>query len=276
MTQRNTETDDRIEKAAQFFKEEIQSKNPFRSPPGDIAPRSLEDAYAVQERCVELLTGPQDRIVGYKAAVTTTEFQQLLKLSEPIYGTLLSRGFHRSPASLSAPDYLGLYVEGEIAVELKEDLSVTEAPFTRDSVEGAVSNVMPAFELCDGRCAGLSDVIEQYLSDAFSVIGANVACAGVVLGEPVQHWQDIDLAEVRGVFSVNGKVAGEGIGRDLMGHPFEVVAWLANALARRGKSLTAGMVILTGVVVTPSFSKPGDVVTWTLDQLGEVSLSVAQ
>jgi len=34
-----------------------------------------------------------------------------------------------------------------------------------------------------------------------------------------------------------------------MGHPFEALAWLANSLAQRGKSLRAGEFVFTGSVV---------------------------
>ena len=39
--------------------------------------------------------------------------------------------------------------------------------------------------------------------------------------------------------TINGEPAGEGYGRDVLGHPLDALAWLANTLAGRGKELRA-------------------------------------
>jgi 2-keto-4-pentenoate hydratase len=74
--------------------------------------------------------------------------------------------------------------------------------------------------------------------------------------------------------AINGAVVGEGRGRDVMGHPFEALLWLVNTLAQRGKSLTQGMVVMTGSLVATKFVNPGDAVSLSVDGLGEVRLSV--
>ncbi len=42
---------------------------------------------------------------------------------------------------------------------------------------------------------------------------------------------------------------GEGHGRDILGHPFHSVAWLATQLASKGVGLKAGQVVMTGSVM---------------------------
>ena len=46
---------------------------------------------------------------------------------------------------------------------------------------------------------------------------------------------------------------GEGHGRDILGHPFNSVAWLATQLASRGVGLKAGQVVMTGSVMKTIF-----------------------
>jgi len=60
-----------------------------------------------------------------------------------------------------------------------------------------------------------------------------------------------------------------------MGHPLDALVWLANVLAQRGKSLSRGMVVMTGSIVTTKFVHPGDTVRFWVDGLDEVGLSIA-
>jgi 2-oxo-3-hexenedioate decarboxylase/2-keto-4-pentenoate hydratase len=81
----------------------------------------------------------------------------------------------------------------------------------------------------------------------------------------VRNWREIDLAGVTGTTRINGAEAGRGRGSDVMGHPLEALAWLANTLAGRGRSLKRGDLVLTGSMV---------LVQW-LDGPAEVEVSVA-
>ena len=60
-----------------------------------------------------------------------------------------------------------------------------------------------------------------------------------------------------------------------MGHPLEPLVRLANMLAKRGKGLTAGTVVITGSIVTPKFLHQGDEATVAIEGIGEASLRVA-
>jgi 2-keto-4-pentenoate hydratase len=73
---------------------------------------------------------------------------------------------------------------------------------------------------------------------------------------------------------INGHRAGEGKGGDVMGHPLEALAWLANTLAARGKSLSQGMIVMTGSIVSTKFLDSGDTATVSIDGLGEARLAV--
>ena len=78
-----------------------------------------------------------------------------------------------------------------------------------------------------------------------------------MLGPAIEDWQRIDLAAVRGTTTINGVEVGSGLGADVMGHPFEALAWLANTLAGRGVTLAAGAIVLTGSVVATRWVDPG-------------------
>ncbi|GIT59083.1 MAG: hypothetical protein Ct9H300mP19_10310 [Dehalococcoidia bacterium] len=61
--------------------------------------------------------------------------------------------------------------------------------------------------------------------------------------------------------TINGKEVGKGSTGDILGHPFEALAWLANSLATRGKNLKTGEIVMLGSVVETQWVLPGDEVS---------------
>ena len=61
----------------------------------------------------------------------------------------------------------------------------------------------------------------------------------------------------------------------MRGHPLEALAWLANNLAERGKSLQKDMIVMTGSIVSTKFLNMGDEVHFEIDTLGDVLMTVA-
>jgi 2-keto-4-pentenoate hydratase len=74
---------------------------------------------------------------------------------------------------------------------------------------------------------------------------------------------------------INGEQVGQGRGADVMGHPLEPLAWLANLLVERGKALHAGMTVITGSIITPQPVKAGDTATIAIEGLGEAQVIVS-
>jgi 2-oxo-3-hexenedioate decarboxylase/2-keto-4-pentenoate hydratase len=75
--------------------------------------------------------------------------------------------------------------------------------------------------------------------------------------------------------TINDELVGEGLGGDVLGHPIEALAWLANTLAERGQGLKKGMIVMTGSVVSTRFLNPGDIATVSVEGLGTARLQVA-
>ena len=72
---------------------------------------------------------------------------------------------------------------------------------------------------------------------------------------------------------INGVEAGRGSGADVLGHPHNALAWLANHLAAEGKALRAGEIVLTGSLVKTVWLKAGDEVVMELAGLGRVAVT---
>jgi len=261
---------DRSQAAARRLLEAHERRERFRPLPGELAPCTEEEAYAIQDSFVALRAKRLGGIAGYKIALATAEMQRFVGVNAPQAGAMLELTMHRTPARVRAADYVQLIVEFEIAVEIAEDLPVADAPFFRSRVARAVGGVMPAIELADDREAVYAELAKHPLE----LIADNGWNEGAVLGYPVHEWQNIDLAAVRGVATINGKAVGEGTGAQAMGHPLDAVAWVADHLARRGRGLLRGDVVITGSLITSKSAKEGELVKFALEGLGEAELRV--
>lgn len=236
----------------------------------DLLPESVAEAYDVQVAYQGSLAAEYGAVAGYKIAYTTTALQQASGISEPVAGVILANNVRHSPAVLDSADFLQPGIECEVGVRLGRDLPASGAPYNRDGVSEAVSEVMTAFEVVDNRRTQGQDTQTQLLT----TISSNILNAGVVLGQPVSDWRAIHLAGCRGYMEINGELVGEGMGSDVMGHPLEPLAWLANALADQGRELKAGMVVITGSIVSPKWLAAGDSALIEIEGLGKAELSV--
>lgn len=259
-----------IHQAAARLLSAHEARERFSPLPAELAPRSAEDGYAIQDAYVALRAHRLGAIAGYKVALSSKEMQRFVGVDAPQAGVLLESTLHRSPARVRAADYVRLIVEFEIAVQLAVDLPVADAPFSRSRIAASVRAVMPAIELADDRDADY----QQLARHPFELIADNAWSEGAVLGAPVSEWKALDLATLRGVASINGQVVGEGVGAAALGHPLDAVAWVANHLAAHGRGLVFRDVVITGSMITSKAVKPGDHVRFSVQSLGEVELRV--
>ena len=96
--------------------------------------------------------------------------------------------------------------------------------------------------------------------------------AGVVLGAPVSDWRARDLARTSARLLINGRMIGTGNGSDVMGHPLNALAWLADRLAAAGTPLRRGMIVMTGSMVPIQYPVAGDRVVIEVTGLGSAEL----
>lgn len=260
----------RVAEASQALLEQFRSKQKYLLE-GELLPESIAEAYTVQDAYQGALSKEYGAVAGYKIAYTTTALQQASGISEPVAGVILASNVRHSPAVLNSADFLQPGIECEVGVRLGQDVPASGSPYDRDGVSAAVEAVMTAFEVVDNRRTQGQDTQTQLLT----TISSNILNAGVVLGEPVTDWRGIHLAGCRGYMEINGELVGEGMGSDVMGHPLEPLAWLANALAEQGKELKAGMVVITGSIVSPKWLSSGDSAVIEIEGLGKAELSVA-
>ena len=257
---------ERAAAAAKRLFDEHRAGERFTGLPPDLRPRGIDEAHAIQDRLQGLNEahglGP---LAGWKVALTTPVMQRLAGIDHPCAGGIHEAYVYRSPATLNASDYVRIGIEAEIAVRLSADLA--GGGHTGESVAAAVGALAPAIEIVDDRACDYDAL------DGLALVADNSFNFGIVLGPETADWRGLDVPALGGRLTINGEVAGEGVGGAVMGgHPFEALAWLVGALASRGRGLRAGDIVMTGSIVATKWPTAGDEIVVALDSLGEARL----
>ena len=252
--------------AAQTIAAARRNRTPLGPLAGDLRPQTEAQGYRVQDAVHELIAADFGALVGYKIGCTSAVMQQYLDIPHPCRGGVFAGGVHRSGASLSHEAFVRVGVECEIAVRLARDLAAPQAPFTAEFVAQAVEAYLPAIEIVDDR------YVDWPTLGAPTLVADDFFAAGCVLGTPIARAAAPDLLDVAGRAIVNGVEIGRGTGADVLGHPHNALAWLANHLATGNKGLRAGQIVLTGSLVKTAWLNAGDEVAMELEGLGRVSV----
>jgi 2-keto-4-pentenoate hydratase len=255
---------DAVQAAAQAIATARRGRTPLGALPSQLQPEDEAAGYLVQRALHDLLAPQLGHLAGYKIGCTSKVMQDYLGIPHPCAGGVFARGVHDSGATLAAAGFVRVGVECEIAVRLDRDLPASAAPFTADAVAAAIGSCHPAIEIVDDRYARWETL------GAPTLIADDFFAAGCVLGREVARAALPDLAQLKGRAFINGEMAGEGSGADVLGHPHRALAWLANHLAAEGRALHAGQLVLTGSLVKTMWLQPGDRVRMELDGLGTV------
>jgi len=224
-------------------------------------------AYAVQDGLLSRRLAGDQAVAGYKIGLTTPIMQKLCHGDRPISGVMPARGLRPAPALVKASEFVRLGVESELAVRLATPLPRRSTPITREDVAACVVEIAAAFELIEDRGADY-DTLEWLWMAA-----DNSWHAGLVLGRTVPVR---DIGDLEGVLRIDGKIDSTGSTRDVLGHPFDAVAWLANHLRARGRELEPGHWISTGSIVPIRHARPGQHFLFAIAGLPAVELTIAR
>ena len=232
------------------------------APVRDLLGETDQDAaYAVQSLNVARHVEAGREVVGRKIGLTSAAVQSQFGVFTPDYGVLLDDMVFadREPVDLSR--FLQPRVEAEVAFVLGEDL---DSPHTNVAdVIRATDFVLPSLEVVDSRIAGWDIKITDTVAD-------NASSGAVVLGTTPQSLHGLDLTELGMSLEHAGAVVSSGSGAACLGSPVVAVAWLAREVARHGRFLRAGEVVLSGALgpMVP-VPRPGSYGA-RLDGLGQV------
>ena len=210
-----------------------------------LVPETLAEAYAVQADVARRVPGGTR---GWKVGMTSEAAMRARGRTEPVYARLFTATTFYGHGHV--PTVLGRRMfEAEYVFELRRDLPKQD--HSRDALIDAIGAARPGIEICGSRFS-TDDSLDLFLS-----LADNSFHLGLVIGDPIEDWQDGYLDETVTITDGDGR-EGKGSGRDVLGDPLNALRWLANVdLPDRG--LKAGDLVATGVaakldVLTPSAS----------------------
>ncbi|MCK9511866.1 MAG: fumarylacetoacetate hydrolase family protein [Pigmentiphaga sp.] len=250
-----------IEAAAKLLRQACEQREPI-APLRDRFPAlTADDAYAIQEHNTQRRLAEGGRLVGRKIGLTARSVQMQLGVDQPDYGMLF--------ADMAIPDgepigwcrLIQPKVEAEVALVMEHDLP--EPGLTVAQLLRAVAFALPAIEIVDSRIADWNTRFVDTVAD-------NASSGAFVLGNTPVGLRRLDLRLAGMVMERAGEQVSLGAGAACLGHPLNAAVWLANRMARLGRGLMAGDVVLTGAFGPMVAARPGDVFEARIQGLGSV------
>ena len=110
---------------------------------------TIEDAYAVQRRWVEIKVGEGNRIKGHKIGLTSRAMQRQANITEPDYGALMEDMFYRTAREIPMGRFIQPRLECELGFVIGRRLKGPNC--TIFDVLSATDYVVPTAEIVDGR-----------------------------------------------------------------------------------------------------------------------------
>ena len=220
-------------------------------------PDTADDAYAIQEIVTQQIGAT---ISAWKTSAPDPESVPIVA---PIYSNLLFNSGSEIPAS----ELFVIGIEGEIAFRTGRDLALREKPYSREDVIESIVELLPAIEIVDTR---MQDGFSQ---NKYLMLADNQSNGGLVVGEGIANWQNLDFSRLQASVTVNGVPEYSGVAGNRAGDLFSLLAWAANHCANRGTPFRVGDIITTGTYTGILFVEPGAEVVVDFAGIGSVEVS---
>lgn len=229
--------------------------------PEDIAPKTFEEAYAVQDATLAQVGIAQ---AGWKLAVATRAAQEKIGADGPLVGPLLDGRILGDGATLTTKDIHFPNIEAEIAVVMDS----TPAPdATSSDILDHIKSMHLAIEIADRRYHEKQSPV-QTLADLNST-------SHFILGQEIEGWRDLGFIGGKVTTKSNGEILASNDDPDAWPEIFGGLEYLVGFLAKRGQSLKAGDVITTGACALPTITPFGKIEA-IFEGLGTVSAEIKQ
>lgn len=257
-----------IDTIARAYDAAEKNRQRIRPPSVQYDGFTVEDAYAVQRRWVELKVAAGNVIKGHKIGLTSRAMQRQANITEPDYGALLADMFYNDGAEIPMNRFIQPRLECELGFVMGRRLKGPNC--TIFDVLNATDYVVPAAEIVDGRTHRIDPETgkPRCVLDSIADNAGNAAL--IVGGRPVKP-MDMDLRWVSVLCHRNNVIEESGVAAAVLNHPANGVAWLANKLAPFDIALEPGQFVLGGSFTSTVEAHAGDVFHVDYGPLGSIS-----
>jgi len=266
MTSETTLDPQVIDQAARALREAAETGKPTGPVRDLISAGGVAAAYAVQDTNTRHHIANGRRLVGRKIGLTSLAVQRQLGVDQPDYGMLFADMDVPEGIPVSLDQVIQPKVEAEIAIVVGRDLPYPD--LTTAEMIRAVEYVVPAIEIVDSPVANWDIRIWDTVAD-------NASSGLFVLGAVPRKLENLDLRSCGMVMEVKGEPISVGAGIACLGSPITASLWLARVMARAGRPLLEGDVILSGALGPMAGVSRGDVVEARINGVGTVRAAFA-
>jgi len=204
-----------------------------------VLPTSLDEGYAVQEIAIGLYP---DQIIGWKVGGIAPARQAELG-SHRLAGPIFARNNWPIDGDVVVKAIEGGFtaIEAEFLVRIGPNVDSAKTEWTIEEATAAVDAVFIGLEIAGSPLSAINDLGPPIVASDF---GNN---AGIFVGPQLTDWQaQLPAVQVESV--IDGVSVGTGGSPSLEGGALESVRFLLGHCAKRGRPLTAGMLVSSGAV----------------------------
>jgi 2-keto-4-pentenoate hydratase len=222
--------------------------------PAGLSAADGECSRAKLNRMLEFQLGAP---IGYKAGLTNPAVQKRFNHGSPVWGTLYAPMLLANGAVVEAAFGARPLFEADLLVRVADE-AINRAK-TPEDVLAAIDQVIPFIELPD-----LVVMAPPKLNGAAITainVGARFGVPGTPLAVPVTRGERYALLnalrDMVVVVKGDGAELDRGKGSDVLEHPLNAVVWLAQDMAREGRTLKKGDLVSLGSFSRLMPPKPG-------------------
>lgn len=201
-------------------------------------PETASTAYEIQDRLIELVDQP---VVGWKIGATSEATRRRLGLKAPIAGPVFASTLFESGCEAAVDDFHHPPgIECEFVLRVAKPPEACRTRYDESDARRIVDGVSVGIELVNTRFDGNLDIPPALL------VADGSAHSALVVAEPGGHQDPPDLTDAECHAICDGEERLSGTAADVLGGPYNALAWLMNHLRGRGHELEPGMLIATG------------------------------
>ncbi len=243
----------------------LLNSSTWNAPPPELCNLTMKEGYAYQQAALDLRISQGERQMGWKIGFSSEKVRAVFGATAPVYGYLMSHSRRENNVEFTHNKMLPLAIESELLFTLERPLH--GANITPEQVLDAVDSVAPAFEIVEQR-VNMGENLPLGVAD-------NVMQHAFVVGKSLSPYPtNLDLSTLKVKTFCNDTLLVNAVGKDVIDHQIESLAWLARALYKNtGRGLNSGMQILSGSFHVPMPVSQGEQWRTEIAGVGQIKAS---
>lgn len=235
--------------------------------PGDL-PETLEDAYEIQKRSVELW---DDQVIGWKVGGIPAHLQDRFKQPR-LAGPIFSKDVRHCADGerIEFPAYPGGFVavEPEYVLTVGHVETIGDRDVTLEDMPHLITKAHIGIEIASSPLVPINEIGPLAVVSDFGNNG------GLIIGPKIDNFSDFDFSKHNVTTHIDGELVGECPAGTGLSGPFGAVIFLLNHMRAQGMTVPDGTRISTGAITGVHDTKIGTHSVIKFEGLGEMQVDL--